>query len=46
MDALIMDKDFKSVAIIDDYESFIWTDRYCGYGDYLEPGTIGRPDYC
>lgn len=34
MSALIMDKDFKSVAVIDDYESFIWTDRYCGYGDF------------
>lgn len=34
MNALIMDKDFKSVAVIDDYESFIWTDRYCGYGDF------------
>nr|DAT40584.1 MAG TPA: hypothetical protein [Caudoviricetes sp.] len=34
MNALIMDKDFKSVAIIDDYESFIWTDRYVGYGDF------------
>ena len=34
MEALIMNKDFKSVAIIDDYESFIWTDRYTGYGDF------------
>ena len=34
MEALIMDKDFKSVAVIDDYESFIWTDRYTGYGDF------------
>lgn len=34
MNALIMDKNFKSLAIIDDYESFIWTDRYVGYGDF------------
>lgn len=34
MNALIMDKDFKSLAVIDDYESFIWTDRYVGYGDF------------
>lgn len=34
MNALIMDKDFKSLVVIDDYESFIWTDRYVGYGDF------------
>lgn len=34
MSALIMDKNFKSLVVIDDYESFIWTDRYNGYGDF------------
>ena len=34
MAALIMDKDFKALVVIDDYESFIWTDRYDQYGDF------------
>ena len=34
MELLILDKSFKSVATIDVFESLIWTDRYCGYGDF------------
>lgn len=33
MNALIMDTDFKVLCVVDDYESFIWSDRYCAYGD-------------
>lgn len=34
MELLILDKAFSSVATLDVFESFIWTDRYCGYGDF------------
>lgn len=34
MDALILDTNFKSVALIDGFDTFIWTDRYSGYGDF------------
>lgn len=33
MDIYIMDENFESVAVIDSFESFIWTDRYNAYGD-------------
>ena len=33
MNALIMDTDFEVVCVLDDYESFIWSDRYNPYGD-------------
>lgn len=34
MDILVMNRRFQSIDIIDAYESLIWTDRYCGYGDF------------
>lgn len=34
MDLLVLNTDFESVAIIDSYESMIWTDRYNSYGDF------------
>lgn len=33
MDILILDRNFKSVTVIDAFESFLWVDRYCGFGD-------------
>lgn len=34
MEATILNKDFESVAILDNYASFIWTDRYNEAGDF------------
>lgn len=34
MDLYVLDKEFRTVAILDVYESFIWTDRYDEYGDF------------
>ena len=34
MDIMVLNKNFESVAIIDSYKSFIWTDRYDEYGDF------------
>lgn len=34
MEALVLDKDFKSVGIVDTYISFIWTDRFSECGDF------------
>jgi len=34
MDVTIKDKDMKAVAILDTYESLIWTDRYSLCGDF------------
>lgn len=34
MDLMILDKDLEVIAIVDTYESFIWTDRYYEYGDF------------
>ncbi len=34
MEAYILDKNFDMTDIIDDFESFIWTDRYNSYGDF------------
>lgn len=34
MDAILLDKDFNMIRIIDQYESFIWTERYQEYGDF------------
>lgn len=33
-DLVILDTDFTPVAIVDEYESLIWTDRYNKYGDF------------
>lgn len=34
MDILVLDKEFKSVAILDVYSSLIWTERYWKPGDF------------
>lgn len=34
MDLIILDTNLNAVSIIDVYESLVWTDRYCGYGDF------------
>lgn len=34
MNILVLDTEFNQKAIIDTYESLIWTDRYYGYGDF------------
>lgn len=34
MTIYVMDTDFKMVSVLDVFESFIWTDRYCEYGDF------------
>lgn len=34
MDLIVMDSDFNPVCVIDEYESAIWTDRYCSFGDF------------
>lgn len=34
MDLTVLDKNLNTIAIVDTYESFIWTDRYYSYGDF------------
>lgn len=34
MDVFVLNQSFETIAIIDDYESLIWTDRYFEYGDF------------
>lgn len=34
MELLVLNTDFESIAVIDTYESLIWTDRYNEYGDF------------
>ncbi len=34
MELLVLDTNFESVTIVDSFESLIWTDRYCAYGDF------------
>lgn len=34
MELFILNADFESIAVIDTYESMIWTDRYNAYGDF------------
>ena len=34
MEVLIMDEGFQQVCLIDTFESLIWTERYCGFGDF------------
>lgn len=34
MNLEILNTEFVRVRIVDDYESFIWTDRYAAYGDF------------
>ena len=47
MEATILNKEFESVAILDNYKSFIWTDRYNEAGDFEIHIPIGDgiPDY-
>ena len=34
MNLLVLDTNFQPVLTLDVFESFIWTDRYCNYGDF------------
>ena len=34
MEGLILDHQFYTLDMLDAFESFIWADRYCGYGDF------------
>lgn len=34
MEPRVLETNFLDLAIIDKFESFIWTDKYCGYGDF------------
>lgn len=34
MDVMVLDKNLNAIAVVDSYESFIWTDRYYAYGDF------------
>lgn len=34
MEAYILDLNYEPLAIVDIFESFIWTERYIGYGDF------------
>lgn len=34
MDLIILNKQFEKIAVLDKYESLIWTDRYNSYGDF------------
>lgn len=52
MDVIVLNTDLEAVSIVDEYESFIWTDRYQGYGDFelytnMRDGVLNelRQDY-
>lgn len=47
MEATVLNKNFESVAILDNYKSFIWTDRYNEAGDFEVHIPIGFviPEY-
>lgn len=52
MDVIVLNTDMDAVSIVDEYESFIWTDRYQGYGDFelytsIRDGVLNelRQDY-
>lgn len=34
MDIFVLNESFEAVGIVDSFISFIWTDRYCYYGDF------------
>lgn len=34
MQGLILDTNLNTVAVVDVFESLLWVDRYCGYGDF------------
>lgn len=52
MEAMILDKNFDAVALVDAFSSFIWTERYNTYGDFeyyapieLQPVGYFQKDY-
>lgn len=52
VEALILDKSYATTAVLDKFESFIWTDRFRGYGDFeiympVETAALGflKQDY-
>lgn len=52
MDVIVLNTDLEAVSIVDECESFIWTDRYQGYGDFelytnIRDGVLNelRQDY-
>ena len=34
MELIVLGPDFQPFDILDSFESLIWTDKYCGYGDF------------
>ena len=34
MDLMVLNTNLDAIAVVDTYESFIWTDRYYEYGDF------------
>lgn len=34
MDIWVLNKNYERIAVVDTFESFIWTDRYYGFGDF------------
>lgn len=34
MELMVLDQNLNGTGLIDVFESLIWTDRYCGYGDF------------
>ena len=40
MEMIVLDTDRNVIAIIDVFESLIWTDRYAGYGDFEVYTTV------
>jgi hypothetical protein len=52
MELLVLNTNLEIIKVLDSFESFIWTDRYCGYGDFefyamasLELFDVLREDY-
>lgn len=43
MEALILDENYDTVAILDTFQSFIWVDRYRSYGDFEVYLPAGHP---
>ena len=44
MELLVLDTNFKTIAVIDTFESVIWTDRYCKCGDFEIYTSINSHD--
>ena len=34
MEGLILNTSFEAIDVLDTFESLIWTERYCGCGDF------------